>query len=497
MAAEVPRTTGTKSERDQIRQTLAGYGATPAAIAAELQRRFGLRPREAFRQAHGWTQEAVAAHLNAVGSGSAAFTGTRISDYERWPFGGRRPTLAVLTALGEVFGTPAPFLVDLDDLAAMPVADRTVLCAVSATGSVPAGRITARSAPADDVASGVRWAPGSLFDETELVIAVTERTAGFGAWMESSNVGHMTLDDIVNSTRRVATDYLTLPPIEVYARAGLLADRVFRLLQTGHQRPDQERELYVWAGYLCALLAWMAGDLGHPAAAGSHARTAWICAERVSSDNTLRAWVLSTMSKTYLWDQRYEDAASTAARGLSYSPGGTAAVMLASQEADAWAEFGVAERALAALERAERARQTAGEDGVGGLMTCSTVRQHNYAGSVLLRTGDPVGAIDHAERALAEAVEDPAVAYGTIAQIRIWAATAHIRNRSLDGAIDVLAPVLKLPNEQRLDTLVRRMRDVGRLIANSPQLRFSAEARALHAGITEFCAIDVARRFPK
>jgi tetratricopeptide (TPR) repeat protein len=294
-----------------------------------------------------------------------------------------------------------------------------------------------------------------LFDETELVIAVAERTAGFGAWMESSNVGSMTLDDIVASTRRIATDYLTRPPVEVYARAGLLADRVFRLLQTGHQHPDQERELYVWACYLCALLAWMAGDLGHLAAAGSHARTAWICAERVSSDNTLRAWVLSAMSKTYLWDQRYEDAAATAARGLSYSPGGTAAVMLGSQEADAWAEIGAVEPARAALERVQRARQTAGYDAVGGLLTCSIVRQHNYAGSVLLRTGDPAGAINHAEQALVEAVEDPAVAYGTVGQIRIWAAAAHHGERSLDGAIEVLTPVLKLPAEQRLDTLVR------------------------------------------
>jgi transcriptional regulator with XRE-family HTH domain/tetratricopeptide (TPR) repeat protein len=491
----VSRTTGTKADRDQVRQTLAGFGATPATIATELQRRFGLRPRDAFRQAHGWTQDVVAAHLNAAGTGSATFTGARISDYERWPFGGRRPTLAALTALAEAFGTTPACLVDLDDLAAMPDADRAVLHTASIAAAGPASPPVISARLAGDTGGGMRWDLGGLLDETELVIAVTERTAGFGAWAESSNVGPMTLDDIASSTRRVAVDYLTHPPVVVYARAGLLADRVFRLLQTGRQRPDQARELYTWAGYLCTLLAWMAGDLGHPAAAESQARTAWMCAE-LADDDTLRAWVLSTTSKIYLWDQRYEDAAAAAARGLSHTPSGTAAVMLACQEADAWAEIGAKEPARAALTHAQEARQNAGVDPVGGLLACGTIRQHNYAGSVLLRTGNPADAIDHADQALVEAAGDPAVAYGTIAQIRIWAATAHLSDGSIDGAAEVLAPVLILPAEQRLDTLVRRLRDVGRLLAARPDLRSSIQGRTLHVAVTEFCAVGAARQLP-
>jgi transcriptional regulator with XRE-family HTH domain/tetratricopeptide (TPR) repeat protein len=488
------RTTGTKVERDQVRQALSTYGVAPAGIARELQRRFGLRPREAHRQAHGWTQDATAAHLNASVDRSATFTGARVSDYERWPFGGRRPTVPVLTALARLFDTTVDVLVDLDDLAEMPEAERAMLTRGSAvTGQPPMYAVPTRVS--GDISPEMRWNMGGLLDETELVIAVTERTAGFGAWAEASNVGPFTMDDIAASTRRVAIDYLTQPPVAVYARAGLLADRVFRLLQTGHQPPDQERELYRWAGYLCSLLAWMAGDFGHPGAAESQARTGWLCAEAVG-DKTLRAWALSTMSKIRLWEQRYEDAAETAARGFAQEPTGTAAVMLACQEADAWAEVGAGEQARAALDRAAEARQSAGRDSIGGLLACNTIRQHNYAGAVLLRIGAAAEAIQHADQALEAANGDATVAYGTLAQIRIWAASAHIDAGSLDGATDILIPVLELPIEQRLDTLARRLREVGTLINARASMRSSPKAQALRLAISEFCASSISRQLP-
>jgi tetratricopeptide (TPR) repeat protein len=492
----MPRTTGTKVERDEVRHTLMRLGATPAAVAVELQRRFGLRPREAYRQAHGWTQDAVAAQLNASSSGSAAYTGARISDYERWPVGGRRPTPHALMALAMAYGTSPTALLDLDDLAAMPEAERSMLLhSTSLSAAAVEPWTTPSLGAAVEQGRAVRWNVGDLLDETELIIAVTERTAAFGAWAESSNVGPLTLDDVAASTRRIAVDYLTQSPVPIYARAGLLADRVFRLLQTGHQHPDQTRELYTWAGYLCTLLAWMAGDLGHHAAAESQARTSWMCAEMVG-DETLRAWVLSTMSKVHLWDQRYEDAAAVAARGLAQAPSGTASVMLACQEADAWAEIGAAEPAREALDRAEEARQRAGSDAVGGLLACGEIRHHNYAGAVLLRIGQPVAAIRHAEQALTAAEGDSTVAYGTLSQIRIWAASAHIAADSIDGAIEVLNPVLELPTEQRLDTVARRLREVDRLIGSRPTFRTGPEARTLQAAIRDFCTGSVSRQLP-
>jgi len=202
------------------------------------------------------------------------------------------------------------------------------------------------------------------------------------------------------------------------------------------------------------------------------------------------------MSKIYLWDQRFEEAAAAAARGVAEGPAGSAAVMLARQEADAWAEIGAHQQARAALTKATQARQTADTDSVGGLFACGVIREHNYTGAVLLRVGQPADAIGHAEVALNEARRDQSAAYGTMAQLRIWAAAAHLSASSVDGAAEVLRPVLALPAEQRLDTLVRRLRDVGRLIVGDAAIRTSAPARELHAAITEFCASGSTRQLP-
>jgi transcriptional regulator with XRE-family HTH domain/tetratricopeptide (TPR) repeat protein len=495
------RTTGTKAERDGIRLTLGSLGASPAIIAAELQRRFGLRPREAFRQAQGWTQDQVAARLNAAGTGAATYTGARVSDYERWPFGGRRPSITVLRSLGRIYETDVSRLVDLDDLESMPESETRALVQSPEAHPPPAklvhverpGNIIGQH-PALDLST-------TMHSEMDLVMAVTERTQEFGSWSESSNVGPLTLADIAANTKRIAQDYLTDPPAVVYARAAQQADRVFRLLQTGRQHLDQTKELYRWAGYLCTLLAWMAGDLGQQAAAETQARTAWACTEP-AADATLRAWVLSTMSKIYLWDQRFEDAADAAARGFAIAPKGTAAIMLACQEADAWAEIGAGDRATTALERVEEAHQQNERDEVGGLLHCGDLRKHNYTGSVLLRIGKPLDAIQRADAALQSAKADSFPAYGTLAQVRIWAATAHLQvaaksepgSPGIDGAAELLSPVLSIPVEKRLDTVVRRLREVSRFISSTPALDASRPGQQLRSDIIDFCTTGSIRQ---
>jgi tetratricopeptide (TPR) repeat protein/transcriptional regulator with XRE-family HTH domain len=104
-------------------------GRTLEQIAAAMAQQFGDRPRQAWRHAHGWTQNHVADLVNELlDDEQAAMTGNRISDYERWPRkGGIKPTVYTLALLAQIYGTRVSDLVDSYDRQKMSLRDRIVL----------------------------------------------------------------------------------------------------------------------------------------------------------------------------------------------------------------------------------------------------------------------------------------------------------------------------------------------------------------------------------
>ncbi len=107
---------------------MRGYGCAVGQIAADMARRFGLRPRVAWRHALGWTQWQVSQQYNTLHPG-AKLSDHRVSEYEVWPHGGAPPSLRYLARLAATFGhgcTPAQ-LVDADDLEQLSPADRSLL----------------------------------------------------------------------------------------------------------------------------------------------------------------------------------------------------------------------------------------------------------------------------------------------------------------------------------------------------------------------------------
>ncbi|MGH3797134.1 MAG: hypothetical protein ACRDSP_19860 [Pseudonocardiaceae bacterium] len=73
-------------------------GASVPQIAAEMTRRFALRPRVAWRHALGWPQWKLAQRYNTAHPG-AKLSDNRISEYENWPHGGSPPSLRYLARL--------------------------------------------------------------------------------------------------------------------------------------------------------------------------------------------------------------------------------------------------------------------------------------------------------------------------------------------------------------------------------------------------------------
>ncbi len=470
---------GSKADRDALRAEMRTAGATTAAIAAEMRARWGMRPREAWRQAHGLSLQEAADRINEAVDGSATVACTdasQLGKWEKWPApASRKPSLAALALLAETYRCTVEDLLDLEDRRNLPDADLRVLRrSASGPETAPTAAVDAPQPP-----------PAAELHGNALVLATAAESSAWAQWAETSNVGDIALEQILADIRTLARDYLTSDPMTMLMRTRALRDRVFALLE-GHQPPRQATDLYVAAGYLCGLLAWTTSDLGQLAAADTQGRTAWLCAEASGHDG-LRAWVLSTRSKIAFWDQRYRDAINHARRGATYTVPGTAGVLLACQEADAWAELGAADEAQGALTRAAAATERLeGADDIGGLFSCDPVRTANYTSGVHLQIGSPSDALAEAEAALVQMARKPVRAYGTEAQLHISRAAAHIAMGTPDGALEALVPVLSLPPEQRLDTVTRRLQNLAVTVARS-QLACAPAARDLHGAVEVYC----------
>ncbi|MGV9455394.1 XRE family transcriptional regulator [Streptomyces sp. NPDC003635] len=473
---------GSKADRDALRHEMRTAGCTVAEIAVELRARYRMRSREAWRHAHGWTlQEAgdrITQSSSQRSSEAIAADASLVGKWEKWPGpSSRRPSLPVLLAMADVYACRPEDLLDLDDRKALPEGDLRLL-----TGEATRG-------PSQPVAPVVLTASAEPTGR-ELVRLAADESATWAQWAEATNVGDIAVEQLMADTCELAQAYLTSDALALFVRTRVLRDRVFALLE-GHQYPRQSSDLFVAAGYLCGLLAWMSSDLGQLRDADTQGRTAWLCAE-LAGHNELRAWVLSTRSKVAFWDGRLRDAVHHARRGATYRPTGTVAVLLACQEADAWSQCAAESESLRALRRAEEARSCiASEDDIGGIFSCHPARQQNYAAAVQLRIGRPKEALRAADHALELMRAEPVRAYGTEAQIHISQAAAHLTTGEAEGAAEALAPVFALPPDHRLEPVTRRLSELPVNAGRPPAT--SRTAVGLHAAIENFC-LDSAPR---
>lgn len=462
---------------------MSAAGCTTAEIATEMRVRLRVRPREAWRHALGWTLQSTADRISTRPGPAVSADASLIGKWEKWPGpGGRRPTLQVLVALAAIYGCDVEDILDIEDRGALPESDLRILRHSAPEQAVPAAAMPAMPA----VPAVTEPEP-----ERDPVLAAATESASWAQWAEATNVGEIALEQLLADVRTLAYDYLTGDALPLFNRTRALRDRTFALLE-GHQPPRQSADLYVVAGHLCGLLAWMTSDLGNLRAADTHGRTAWLCAEN-ADHNGLRAWVCSTRSKIALWDGRLRDAVTHARRGALVNVSGTVGVLLACQEADAWSVLGAAEEAEGALTRATRARDNInGEDEIGGLFSCPQARQENYSAAVHLRIGRPQEALRETSAALDLLATQPVRAYGTEAQIHIARAAALLDSGEPDGIMPALTPVLAMPAERRMGPVTQRMRELAASMAHGPAAT-AATTTGAKRSIIDWCSDSASR----
>jgi hypothetical protein len=124
---------GFKAELDGLRERMRILGFGYDEIAAELSRRYRVRPREAYRLAYGWSLGHAAERYNALAAeedpcGNAGMTGPHMCEYEKWPHSTRKPSVYVLGMLSEMYETDVLSLLDLADHESLPSGTGSCCC---------------------------------------------------------------------------------------------------------------------------------------------------------------------------------------------------------------------------------------------------------------------------------------------------------------------------------------------------------------------------------
>ncbi|MGH3905081.1 MAG: hypothetical protein ACRDTE_12940 [Pseudonocardiaceae bacterium] len=497
----------TKAQREQIREQMRSYGCTFAQIAAELGRRFNLRPRLAWRYARGWAQWKLALEYNTAHPG-ARLSDRRVSDHEHWPHGGTPPSLHYLANLAATFGhgcTPAQ-LVDADDLAELTPADRCLLTTghppttdgTTAPGSrpgtprpgtvAPRARATAGAAEGESADSapaprprssdtGLTWGHRRLVrcdaqgvPVREEVIMAADESAQFQRWSATTNVDDTVLEQMTADLAELARREQIDPPAITYSRLLGARDDVFRLIG-GHQPPQHTTSLYKIAAQVSAMLAMVTFDLGYPNPANTHARTALHCAD-MAGYPPIRVFIRFVQSNIAYWAGRYDEAAELMESARPDATSGTTLLRVTRGAVINAARNRPDEvvRALALAETAP-AERTPDEPGVLGCDPGWAAKNAADAYYALGGAEHLDAAVDWARTALDEysAEAQPRPTY--IAGARFILAHAYLGKGELEAVGEHLAPILHSTDaEYRTVPVIGRARSLHTLLAGRTDL---------------------------
>jgi len=279
--------------------------------------------------------------------------------------------------------------------------------------------------------------------------------------------------------------YQRVPLGEILPRLVGTQDSLFGLLES-RRSPNHARQLYFLAGVAGGMLAKASHDLAEPHTALTQARTAFLCAQQ-ADHRGLMSWVRNLQSLIAYWAGRPTEALRYAenAEFIASDSAGTANVWALLSQARAAAVVGNASTALAAINRAETARDNVvldDLDEIGGLFTFGRNRQLYYAGEALSwLPGEAGRAADYSSLAVSGYRDEtgPEWAFGDEAGSRASLAVARIAQGQIEGAAEALTPVLSLPSAKRANGIVLSTKRVHALLDKrdpfSTELRKSIE----------------------
>ncbi|MBV9483808.1 MAG: hypothetical protein JO249_24130 [Acidobacteria bacterium] len=512
MPAATSTKPGGKPERDRLRRKMLARGCTLDQVAEEMMRRWGFRPRQAWRYAHMMTQRDVAARYNELTNDpDATMIDKRISDYENWPPKGSRPSLDILTILAQVYETRLENLIDYQDLEAMPPRDAALLTMyplITDLNRVNSPMVATVNGTTDlPVIGQVRVLEPSTLPATAKVIEedaimdAAHESSEHAANAEHTNVGSTLLEQLRDDVIRLARASGQVDLVPVFPEMVRARNQIYRLLD-GHQYPRQTNELYFLASIICSVLADASDCFGYRRAAVEQTRAAWAYAE-IIGHNSLRVWCRSMQACLAYLDERPKQALTLAQSGRRYAGSNELShLRLHSNEGLFLACLGRKDEAIRAFDLARDARSRVEGtdelfDDIGGTFSSPAGKQFLFAADGFLKLGFTFKAEESAQAALDMYTSGPARDrdYANEARAQISLATARLIGGDADGARDAIRPVLELPAQRRVDWLTNDMKSFRRAIVQSP-LQGSSGLHGLESEIENFQETMLPRELP-
>lgn len=468
---------GNKRQREQLRNTMRNQGHTTEQIALEMVRQWRFRPRQAWRHAHGLTQEEVATRYNQLlDGGQAPMSGKRISDYETWPAAGVKPSIAALSVLATVYGASVSQLVDQQDRDALSPHERVAvepqagLLRIDRPATVPTPRQSAR----------------------ELFNVVSTESARHAEEKQANVLAEATLESITADVERLAREHMYIEPSFILTDIIQTRDRINRLLAR-RQYPQQTTQLYYLASIIALVLADIAMGYGFTQSALQQIRAGSTYAEIIGHDS-LRMWNRlwqSLVSRDY---NRPEYALDIAKSAIPFATEPIAKASLYGSIAllSAWTvgpDEARAALAIAADANEKAARNSELSDEIGGIFA----RPHARFLQLSTRTHFALGDFPRAERDAKEAVQfyadtdlpEKFRAVGSQSSVQISLGQARLLRDDIEGATEALRPVLDLPPWRRFDWLSGLLNEFQTSL-QSHRSSTSQQGQQLSQEITEF-----------
>ena len=298
--------------------------------------------------------------------------------------------------------------------------------------------------------------------------AQIEDVASLTAWITATNASDEAIQHVERAAMALAERHTQVPARRLLPHVLAVHGKAQLLLRSGRQRLRQTRELVRIDGTTLSLASVLLGDPGQDQEATNYGRAALVFLQEADARTETAMYALA---KTARWQHDYAMAADVAEQGFEPGPVDPMTVQLAYYEANSAALLGDQHRARQALMRADQiAEAVAAEGPASSPWSFPAERRAIFRLSVLLRTGDPDGALAAAAEADQGWKAGDLYIPGTWAQVRTGAAIAHLQQDSLDGAAEQVSPVLTLAPEFRIATVTGWLDDLDKHLA---QPRFS------------------------